>query len=348
MTAIAFILIFLGVVLVHEWGHFYVARKCGMRVLEFGFGLPPRIKGIKKGETLYSINALPIGGFVRIAGENGLDDESPIEVQFESKPWYKKSAVLVAGVIMNVILGFVLFFISYLSGVPTLDPQGTPTVISLSAGLPAQEAGLRIGDTIRSITDQKGAAVPIETAQLHEYLQTHEGGLVVEYTSAGSDTARTLTLTPVEQSGNRMIGISIERISNTSSSVGHALGYAWHQTVSTLGLIFVTVAHLIAGLFSHPSAEGLVGPVGLVKVVGDATRIGFGYLLALAATISINLAAVNILPFPALDGGRLIIVLLEALTRRKFSQKVVGWIHAGGFLLLIGLFILLTIHDIRG
>lgn len=347
MTAIVFILIFLGIVLVHEWGHFYVARKFGMRVLEFGFGLPPRITGIQKKGTLYSINALPIGGFVRIAGENGMEEGVSEHEQFESKPWYAKSAVLIAGVFMNVLLGFVLFVIAYISGVPVIDPSGTPTVVSISAGLPAAQAGLAVGDEIVRIETPKVKEITPTTEAVHEYLQTTPTPLLFTYTHAG--VQKTVTITPQKQAdGSELLGISLAPIKTNSASIGTALVYAWKQTLSTLGLIFVTLKDLLVKLFSaHPSAEGLVGPVGLVKVVGSATHIGIGYVLALAAMISINLAAVNILPFPALDGGRLLVVLLEAITRKKFSKSVVGLIHTIGLLLLILLFVILTIHDIR-
>lgn len=347
MTAIVFILIFLGIVLVHEWGHFYVARKFGMRVLEFGFGLPPRITGIQKNGTLYSINALPIGGFVRIAGENGIEEGVAEHEQFESKPWYAKSAVLVAGVFMNVLLGFVLFFIAYSSGVPVIDPNGTPTVVSLSSGLPAADAGLSIGDNILHIQTPKGVELSPTTDAVHDYLQRTPTPLVFTYTHSGAQ--KTITITPQKQpDGSELLGISLAPITTSSQSFRTAIHYAWTQTISTLGLIFVTLKDLLVKLFSaHPSAEGLVGPVGLVKVVASATHIGLGYVLALAAMISINLAAVNILPFPALDGGRLLVVLLEAITRKKFSKSVVGLIHTIGLLLLILLFVILTIHDIR-
>jgi len=347
MTAIAFILIFLAIVLVHEWGHFYVARKCGMRVLEFGFGLPPRIASKQGKNTLYSLNALPIGGFVRIAGENGLEDDVPKEEQFESKKWYAKSAVLVAGVVCNVLLGFILFFAAYVSGIPVITPDGTPTIVSITDGFPAQQAGLQINDTVTGIRALDGTPIKLTTEAVHTFLTTHDEPITLEITRSG--TAQTITITPKEENGSRMIGVAIESIATSDASFINALNYAGSQSIGTLSLIFVTLKSLLIGLFSHqPSAEGLVGPVGLVKIVGEATKIGIGYVLALAAAISINLAAVNILPFPALDGGRLLIVLLEALTGRTFSKKTAAIIHSAGFIILIGLMIFLTIKDIRG
>jgi regulator of sigma E protease len=152
MTIIIFIIVLFVCVIAHEWGHFFAARKSGMRVEEFGFGIPPRIWGKKKGETLYSINALPIGGFVKIAGENGIEEGVPPEQQFDAKPWYLKAIVLVAGVTMNIVLALVLFTAAYLLGMPTSVQGGTPTIVSVSADAPAGRAGLLVGDTVTAVS----------------------------------------------------------------------------------------------------------------------------------------------------------------------------------------------------
>jgi regulator of sigma E protease len=327
---------------VHEWGHFIIARKSGMTVEEFGFGIPPRIYGWKKGETTYTINALPIGGFVKIAGENGIESGVPIEKQFESKPWYLKSAVLVAGVICNLLLAIVLFTAAYTIGMPVASDHGTPTVVSVVTNSPSQKAGLVVGDIVTGVTTGTTTLKnDIATTSLHDAIIKSTGPVTITYTHVGA--THTAIITPTGQNATRVIGIAIEPVLSQRLPFFTALKAAVEEVYTTAGEIFTTLAALIAGIFHHNDASsGLVGPVGLAQEVGSAASIGFAYLLAFTAAISVNLAVVNIMPFPALDGGRLVVVLLEAIFRRKFSQNTVGIIHTIGFLLLLILMIILT------
>jgi regulator of sigma E protease len=348
MVIILFILVILVTVIVHEWGHFIVARKSGMIVEEFGFGIPPRLFAWKKGETTYSINALPIGGFVKIAGENGVETTTPIDKQFESKPWYLKSAVLVAGVVCNVLLAIVLFTTAYNIGIPVASTTGTPTVVSIVAGSASAKSPLVVGDEIVSISvgETTLTGSTITTEALHDAIIKSTGIVTVWYSHAG--TQAITTITPTGQGVARVIGIAINPVQSERLPLFRAFKAAVEQTWITMGEIFTTLASLLAGLFHHnTTASGLVGPVGLAQEIGSAASIGFTYLLAFTAAISVNLAVVNILPFPALDGGRLVVVLLEALFRRKFSSNTVAAIHAIGFVVLLLLMVVLTIGDIR-
>ncbi|MEO5646204.1 MAG: M50 family metallopeptidase [Candidatus Paceibacterota bacterium] len=347
MTIIIFILVLLVTVIVHEWGHFFIARKSGMAVEEFGFGIPPRLFSWKRGETLYTINLLPIGGFVKIAGENGIEGGFPVERQFESKPWYLKSAVLIAGVVMNLVLAIVLFTAAYTIGMPVTSDHGTPTIVSVVAGSPSAQSGLSVGDTVTSVTvGGTTLPAPISTDALHSAVMKSTGPITVTYNHLGK--SHTVDVMPSGSGASRIVGLAIEPVSNVRLSLPAAFVAALHQTYTIGSEIFSTLASLIAGIFHHNNtASGLVGPVGLAQEVGSAASIGFTYLLAFTAAISVNLAVINIMPFPALDGGRLIVVLLEAITRRKFSQNTVGIIHAIGFLLLLGLMVFLTVGDVR-
>ncbi len=346
MVIILFIVVLLVTVLVHEWGHFIAAKKSGMLVEEFGFGIPPKLWGWKKGETTYSINALPIGGFVKIAGENGEDMNVPADRQFESKPWYLKSLVLLAGVICNFLLAVVLFAIAYTVGMPGVTDGGTPTVISVVQGSPTADSGIAVGDTIQSVAVDGKTVDVLDTEKIHDAIQAGNKDVTISYTH--DDQQQDATLIPTETDGNRMIGVAIESIGVIKQPFFAALGSAWRQSVSLTGNIFSAIGTLVGNLFTgHGSAEGLMGPVGLAREVGNAATFGLAYLLAFTATISLNLAVLNVLPFPALDGGRLIVVWGEAITRRKFSPTVVGLIHGIGFLLLIGLMVFLTVGDIR-
>ncbi len=346
MTIIIFILVLLVCVIAHEWGHFIAAKKSGMLVEEFGFGIPPKIWSWQKGETKYSINALPIGGFVKIAGENGIDESVPKERQFDSKPWYIKSIVLVAGVICNFILAVLLFTTAYTIGLPGITTDGTPTVINVVDGGAAKEAGISIGDEVESFLVD-GVEVPIiNTSDIRDAIQKGSGPVVINYIH--EDEHKSATLTPRESDDGRVIGIGIESLGVVKQPLGGAFISAWHQTINLTKNIFSTIGALVIGLFDgKPSDIGLIGPVGLAKEVGTASTFGFAYLLAFVATISINLAVLNIMPFPALDGGRLVVVWGEALTGRKFSPAVTGIVHGIGFLILITLMIFLTVGDIK-
>lgn len=347
MVIILFIIVILVTVLVHEWGHFIIARKSGMIVEEFGFGIPPRIYAWKRGDTTYSINALPIGGFVKIAGENGIETAVPLNKQFETKPWYLKSAVLVAGVVCNILLAIILFTAAYTIGIPVASNHGTPTVVSIVAGSPSAKSGIGIGDTVTSITTNLTTLTgEISTQSLHDAIMKSTGSVVIAYMHLGKPHAATVT--PTGTSTARVIGIAIEPVEAERLPFFSAFNAALHQTWSTMGEIFTTLESLIAGIFHHNNTgSALVGPVGLAQEIGSAASIGFTYLLAFTAAISVNLAVINILPFPALDGGRLVVVLLEALFRRKFSSNTVAIIHAIGFLLLLLLMVVLTVGDVR-
>ncbi|MBP6857637.1 MAG: site-2 protease family protein [Candidatus Pacebacteria bacterium] len=345
MTIILFIIVLLVTVLVHEWGHYIAAKKSGMTVEEFGFGIPPRLCSWKRGETTYSINALPFGGFVKIAGENGLEEKTPVDKQFESKPWYKQSIVLVAGVVCNILLAILLFTISYSIGTPSLSDNGTPTVLHVTKGSPIDEAGIKIGDTIVSVSKYDKEITPIDTETLRNAIAGSNDPL--EITFVHGQTESNVSVSPRTEDGVTAIGLGVEKVALEKTSLGKSFIQANKQTFFITKSIFKTVGNLVAGLFSKDkNSQDLIGPIGLATEIKNASNIGFGYLLAFTAMISINLAVINILPFPALDGGRLIIVLLERITRRKFSKTVVGIIHATGFVLLIGLMIFLSIGDV--
>ncbi|MCC6199120.1 site-2 protease family protein [Candidatus Nomurabacteria bacterium] len=348
MTIILFVLVLLVCVIVHEWGHFIVAKKSGMLVQEFGFGIPPRLWGKKKGETLYSINALPIGGFVKIAGENDLEEGIPVDRQFESKAWWQKALVLVAGVVMNIVLALVLFFFAYIVGMSTVTDGGTPTIVTVAPQSPAAGAGLQVGDTLQSLAIDDISVTTLSTEAVHAAIVAGGTEVVLTYTRDGQQYR--VTLSPEGEGESRMIGLGIEPIGVIKYSVGEAARASWQHTWALISAIWGVLADLVSGLFSSGKDAGLsnlMGPVGLAREVRGAATIGFAYLLAFTAAISVNLAVLNIMPFPALDGGRLIIVLLEALFGRKFSRTAVGYIHAAGFILLILLMVVLTVGDIR-
>lgn len=348
MTLLIFIAVLFVTVMVHEWGHFITAKRSGMLVEEFGFGIPPRIYAWKKGETTYSINALPFGGFVKIAGENGTDSSKDPSRQFDSKPWHLRALVLVAGVVCNTILAIVLFSASFMLGTPAVDEvHGTPTVLSVTPNMPIAEAGLAVGDTIVSITQKNKILSPLTTEHLKEALRESKEPLSVTYKNKTEE--KTVVITPIKtDQGITAIGIAVEPVVTKRLSLFEAVPQAVLQTVALAKGIFHTVGALVESLFTREGSLGeLVGPVGLAKEVRQASAIGFSYLLAFTALISVNLAVLNILPFPALDGGRLVIIIVEKIVRKNFSKKTIGIIHSAGFLLLITLMIVLSVKDVK-
>lgn len=346
MTIILFIVVLFVTVLVHEWGHFYAARKSGMKVEEFGFGIPPKLFSWKRGEVEYSINALPIGGFVRIAGENGVEQTTPPERQFDTKPWYLKSFVLIAGVCMNLVLAVVLFTAAYSLGVPGVSDTGTPTITSVSAGSFAHEAGIRVGDEVRSVTIDGEPMNSFTTADLRARLDEGAARASLELVRGKEVIVQEFVFDAAN--GAPRVGVAVEPVSIARVPFFTAVQMAFVQVGSLIGGIFNALGNLLSGIFTKGgNLDGFIGPVGLAREVGGAATIGFGYLLAFTAIISVNLAVLNILPFPALDGGRLLVVLLEALVGRRFPPNVVALIHGIGFLLLLLLMVVLTVGDIR-
>lgn len=346
MTIILFIIVLLVTVLIHELGHFIAARKSSMTVEEFGFGIPPRLWSWKKGETTYSINALPFGGFVRIAGENGEDKTIPFDKQFESKAWWKQSIVLIAGVLCNILLAILLFTISYSLGTPTVSPTGTSTVVHVTTGSPIDQSGIKVGDVIAEVSKNNQKITDVDTTILKSFINGSTDPISIVYTH--NKEQRNVIVSPSNENGTVALGIGVEKVTLESVSLPKAFIRAVNQSYFIAVSIFKTVANLLGNLIAgHKQTEQLIGPVGLAKEVRNASAIGFAYLLSFTAMISINLAVINILPFPALDGGRLIIVLLEKATGRKFSKKVVNIIHASGFILLITLMIVLSVGDVR-
>lgn len=346
MTFLLFIFVLLVTVLVHEWGHFWTAKRFGMLVEEFGFGIPPRLWSWKKGETRYSINALPFGGFVKIAGENGDEPDKDPARQFEARPWYAKSVVLVAGVVCNILLAVLLFTVAFSVGSPSISETGTPTIIGVTKDSPAEKAGLSIGEKVTSA--QKGnKTIAVDSTETLRSFINKETTPITFTVGTESDT-RSVTVTPVSTDDGVMVGLGIEKVGIERYSIGRSFILAIERTWIVTKNIFNVVGALLASLFGGEKVTGLVGPVGIAQEVRSASAIGFTYLLSFIALISINLAVLNILPFPALDGGRLIIVLLEAVFRRKFSKTVIGLIHTAGFFILISLMLFLTVKDIRG
>lgn len=385
MTIIVTILIFVAVlsllVFFHEFGHFFAARKLGIKVEEFGIGFPPRLFGfyktaskkwrIKFGrkkikdniDVIYSVNAIPIGGFVKIKGQDGQDAQD--SDSFAAQKIWKRAVVLSAGVFMNIVLAWILISIGLMFGsYQTVTGENTLSknlktseervrVFEVSENSPASEAGLMRTDAILKID---GKVVNSEE-DVQNFINESEDEAIVsierfeegQESSMNSGNFKELTIRPGfnEDLGRKTVGISI---SSTAF-----VQYPWYlafiegakATIQFLWLIIYTFFDLLRGLIvGQPMDVEIAGPVGIANLTGQMARMGFIYLIQFAALLSLNLAVINFLPFPALDGGRLLFLLVEKIKGSPVKEKVEAVFHNVGFLLLMLLIVWVTFKDV--
>src|SRR4030042_2483045 len=356
LTILIFIVILGLLVFVHELGHFLVAKKNGVRVDEFGFGFPPRIFGIKRGETVYSINAIPLGGFVKIYGEEGEGADS--NRSFTSKKVGQKTKILFAGVTMNFILAVFLFSLGNIIGLPSaieeneIDkyPNAQLQIVGVSQDSPAQAAGIEAGDFIVSLKDQEGNFIDdikkpsdfqvfIEEAKEKEIIvSVHRGYLNLD-----------ISLLPRSNppSGQGPIGVELATVAKVSLPLHRAIWEGFLTTISLIWLILVVLFQLLKNLIiTGQAGVDIVGPVGIYTLTNQAANMGFIYLVTLKAILSVNLAVINAFPFPALDGGRALFIIIEKFKGSPINRKTQNLIHTIGFALLILLMVAITYRDI--
>jgi len=353
LVTIAIFLIILGIlVFVHEFGHFISARKLGMKVEEFGFGFPPKIWS-KKGKdgVIYSINAIPLGGFCKIKGEDGENRNEPDSFGAK-KPW-RRAIVLTAGVAMNFLLCAVLLSVGFMVGLPqTVDQQTLDQgivkdykiqVVSVLDGKPAKEAGIEIGDVIESVDGQ-----PVNGIQNLIDYTTSKIGQKVSYKILHNKEEVTKEIAVVDiGQGKGGIGIGLVETGVVSYPIHQAIWHGFKLTgILTKEFVFAfggIIKNLVIG---KPVGVQVSGPVGIAVLTGQVAKLGFIYLLQFTALLSLNLAIINIVPFPALDGGRLLFLAIEKIRRKPVSQKVESTIHTIGFALLMILIIVVTFQDV--
>lgn len=356
ITIIVFLLILSILVLVHEAGHFLTAKFFKIKVEEFGFGLPPRVFGKKFGETIYSLNLLPIGGFVKLYGEDeagsGTVSTKPQKIAtkdkdraFFAKPAWQRALVVFAGVFMNFMLAVVIIsFLFSVVGVPV--PNEKVVVSALVNGAPAQKAGLMVGDIVETINGVKITS----STQLVDITKQHVGEKLTLQVRSKDAKTKTLQLTPRKNfpKGEGPMGVAVSQDVNIKK-------YPWYEApfVGTKEALKETwlIASGLGGLVVQLVTKGAVpsdvaGPVGIAQLTGRVVDIGPYAVLSFISLLSLNLAIINILPIPALDGGRLFFILFEAVTRRKVDPKFEGYAHTIGMALLLGLIALITLHDL--
>jgi regulator of sigma E protease len=336
IAILAFSVILVVLVVAHEFAHFITAKSRGVKVNEFGIGFPPRIWGIKRGETLYSINALPLGGFVKLSGE----EDPKAERSLASKGYGTRILVLASGSLMNLVLPLLIAALAFV--IPHNNYFPTQTITEVVADSPAQQAGLQAGDTILAIN---GVTVTDYT-QIQQAIRSSPNKEISLSIQRAGGTQTTINLVPKLDSatGYGMIGIRPgERVVRESLPIWTAIPKGASYWWGTLVAYKDAIAQWIGG----KSSMQVSGIVGMTEVTGQAAKQGLSTLFLWAAFISINLGIVNILPLPALDGGRIFFVFLEMIRGgRRISPRTEGLIHGIGFLLLIGLMLLLVFSDV--
>ncbi len=358
-----FIAILIVLVIVHEFGHFIVAKMVGMRVDEFAFGFPPKLFGKKIGETTYSFNSIPLGGYVSIWGENGSDEDKKENGAlhhpraFGNRPTWAQLLVLVAGVTMNMVLAFFIFvFISYGDvQIRTDDPiygarvKDIQLVVSdVSAESPAFKAGIVPGSVILSLKSA-GVTADITTAtSVIRFIEKNQNlPFFIRYkTPEGVTQETTVAAVYGIIPDRKALGLGLDTIGTVSTTLLESLSLGTERTITMTQLTYGGLVDVVTSASEGKNViSSLSGPVGIAKIVGKTSLYGYEAVLTLVAMLSINLAIFNILPLPALDGGRMVVVIIEAIVRKKIPFKYYSWVNVAGFSLLILLLIIVTAHD---
>lgn len=353
LTIFVFILILGLLIFSHELGHFLAAKAAHIKVEEFAFGFPPRLFKKKKGETVYSVNALPLGGYVKLLGEDK-NNRDPRSYSQKSVP--TRLAVAVSGVLMNLVLAWLLISIGFMVGMTplvsdarNLGGRQEPMVVVAETldGEPAQKAGIKSAMVLESGLSGEETIKFNSAADVRNFTARHQNQeAIITVRSLEDQKSQTFTLTLGQ--GSAPLGVSLIESAKVRLGFLSALYWGARETIAATSVIFQFIVQFFKTLFvqGELSSAGS-GPVGMFVVTSQAVKMGFAFVIQLTALISINLAIFNILPFPALDGGRVVFLGLEGIFRRRVvKEKIENAIHALGFALLIALVIAITYRDI--
>lgn len=351
-TLLIFLIVIAVLVLSHEFGHFFVAKWKGMRVDEFGFGFPPRLFGRQFGETLYSINLLPFGGFVKIWGEDDAEGASDSR-NFAARSAWDRFLVLVAGVGMNFVLAYILFTIGHGIGIPSVMGAGETgrdvmvRVVDVIPGLPAAQAGVETGDSILSLSSSSQTVQISEIEQVQNFVKIHAGvEIIIAVERMNEELHLPVILRKEAPAGEGLLGIAMAKVGIVQTPWYRAPWEGLLTTASTTKFVAEGLLFFFANIFSSDIMSSVAGPVGIAKVAGEAGTLGFVYLLQLIAVLSINLAILNILPIPALDGGRVLFLVIEKLRGKPVGVHISQFAHTAGFIVLIFLMLVVTYFDL--
>lgn len=357
MSLIIFLLILVGLILVHELGHFIAAKIAGARVDEFSIGFPPRIFSVKWGETNYSFGILLLGGYVSIWGEDATPEAKHDTRALSNKPRLVQALVLIAGIVMNLLAAWLLLAAGYAAGMPASAESFNPgqvanvktEVVGVLPGSPADKAGLEAGDTVIDVQTGTTLLAPNSDAtDVTTFIGNHQNeSILFEVMRNGQQkeflAAPTAGLVP----GKKVVGVELDDIGILKLALLPALKESAEVEWQMISGTVTGLGGFLQGLFlGHPDFSDVSGPIGIAGAGSTAVQEGFSTTIILTALISVSLAIFNILPIPGLDGGRLLILIIEAIIRRPLSQKVANAITLTGFAFLIILILLVSAHDI--
>ena len=343
MTLVYFILMLGIIIFIHELGHFLWAKKFGVHCYEFSLGFGPKVFSFKRknDETMYCLRLIPLGGYVAMAGEEVDNDENvPMDKKLYNKPWYKKLIIVLAGVTHNFILAFVvLFMIAFINGSYTTKP----IIGDVLKGSAADKAGLERNDKILKINDKK--MFSWDDVTLTRVLEDgkKEQVFIIEKEDGSKKIIKVKPSRTKDKDGNISYSYGIALDDTIHKGFKNAVTYGVSKFGSLFNSMIVTIKSLFTGKIGISS---LSGPVGIYKVVGDQSKAGFAALFYLLAYLSIDVGFINLLPFPAFDGYRAFIIIIEKITRKKVNPKVDAIVNNIGLVLLFALMIFVTIKDV--
>lgn len=359
MLTLVFVIVAIGVlVLVHEWGHFFAARKLGVGVEEFGFGFPPRLVSRTWRGVRYSLNLLPLGGFVKIFGEHGEGEHD--RKSFASRPAWQRIIILGAGVGMNLVLAWAVFSAGAAIGVPqAVDPEHNAgvdssqevipvSIIAVMPNSPAERAGLKLGDKILEMRTSD-ISLRIESEDdVRNFVDAYRGEEITLVTQRGKDIQEIKTMPrKISPDGEGPLGIAMARLAIVRVpwyvAPIEGMKVLWRSLVAIFEGFGFMLKELVVG---RGGSLAVSGPVGIYRYAQDTQQFGFAYFLQFVGILSVNLAVLNALPIPALDGGRILFVLLEKIKGKKINPKLENTFHTIGFAVLILLMIVVTYKDI--
>lgn len=363
MAIIVFIIILSLLVMIHELGHFLMAKRAKIGVEEFGFGLPPRLWGKKIGETIYSINWLPFGGFVRLVGEDSVSQKAQPKNSFQTKTILQRSLVVVAGVGMNLLLAVIIFYVvlfalGFKVSLPLLvehkfmfaDQSRQVLVMEVAGGSQADKAGMKMGESILAVD-----GVQIDsTTQLQNIIRSSgDKMLAITLENPVNNMQRMVEAMPKynDQTKTAVLGIGLGELGvlkyeTFGQKLFSGFTHSYNITVYSVKVFAQLVGFALKEHNIAPVSEGVSGPVGIAQITSQAVSLGFLSVLQLVGLLSLNLALINILPIPALDGGRFFFIIIEAVTKKRVNPKFEKWAHSIGFAVLLGLIVLVTFNDI--
>ena len=362
-TVILFILILSFLVMIHEFGHFIAAKRAKIGVEEFGFGLPPRIWGKKFKGTLYSINWLPFGGFVRLVGEDPTDKKRFAKNSFQVKSIKERTIVVLAGVTMNLLVAVAIFYaiifvLGFKVSMPLIidhnfkfvEQSKQVLVVDVASGGIASKAGIKPGDAIIKANGQNIGSIE----QLQGFVKNSQGervDLTIE-NPVNNSTHETFVVPQYNDTIKRAaIGVSLGDLAvldykTPVQKLFAGFIHSYNTVDYSIAVFGKLISYSIANHDLAPVSEGVSGPIGIAKITSQAVALGPISVFQLIALLSLNLAVMNVLPIPALDGGRFFFIVIEAITRRKPKPVIEKWVHSVGFAVLIGLIVLITYNDI--